>query len=139
MSPHLLSSVRSHHHSFNNDDKDSYTSDSDENTTFTWKQFTSFCIISALWIAQQTHAMNTILIEHNALLDLSLSQICIPQENENNTATGLDTESESENSSRLTIKELDTLRFGFSLYDKDLSGEIAREDLVYLLQVCDVW
>ncbi len=83
--------------------------------------------------------MNTILIEHNALLDLSLSQICIPQENENNTATGLDTESESENSSRLTIKELDTLRFGFSLYDKDLSGEIAREDLVYLLQVCDVW
>src|SRR5690606_2358830 len=36
-----------------------------ENKTFSWKQLNSFCLISALWLLQQTLSTSDLLIEHN--------------------------------------------------------------------------
>ena len=86
----------------------------DGSSNLAWDQLLTLCIISALWVLQQALTASSLIIENNA-------QFLGAKDREESVL--------------LTLSELDGLRFGFNLYDKELSGEMAAADLPLLLQV----
>lgn len=86
--------------------------DEDEESSWSWVQFHTFCAVSGLWLLKQSELALHLLIEHGdgrrevrkASLDL------IPE-------------------------ELDAVRMAFQCADAELMGSIQTMDLFYLLQV----
>lgn len=81
-----------------------------------WEQLLTVCIISALWMLQQALTASSLIQENNAQY----------------------TGSNTQDWNLLSLPELDGIRFGFNLYDRELSGEMAASDLPLLLQVLSI-